>query len=267
MLTIAIYGALRRGGWVIEHEETSAFAARIGNLLERIEYRRADSREDKEAIFRLRYESYAREGYIEPNSAGIFTDPDDEVPNAWLIAIFIEKALAASIRLHVASRPEHFLPVTAGFPDIVTPRLEAGDLIVDASRMCSRVEFARVYPFLPYVAIRSAFIAVDHFEADYITAACRPEYQGAYRRMGNAVTWAAPRPYPPLTKLQALMAYDCRRQRDTLRRRYPFAQSTPDVQQALFGASSNGIADAYAELTAGRQARLGERQQSTTCAA
>ena len=252
---------------MIQHGETSGFATRIGDLLERVEYRRANTPEEKEAIFRLRYEAYAREGYIEKNSSELFTDLDDKSPNSWLIAIFIEKALAASIRLHVASRPEHFLPVTAGFPDIVLPRLEAGDLIVDASRMCSRIEFARAYPFLPYVAIRSAFIAVDYFQADYITAACRPEYQGAYRRMGGAVTWAPPRPYPPLTRLQVLMAYDCHMKRDALFQRYPFAQSTPELQRALFAESSNGIADAYSELTVGREERRRDKQQSTICAA
>ena len=215
----------------------------------------------------MRYESYSREGYIDKNPRGIFTDPDDDVPNVWMIAILIDNVLACSIRLHVASRPEHLLPVTKVFPDIVLPRLEAGDVIVDASRMTSRLEFARAYPFLPYIAIRSAFIAVDHFKADYISAACRPEYQGAYRRMGGAVTWAPPRPFPPMTRLQALMAYECDRMRDSLRKRYPFAVSSPDLQRALFGRSSNVASDPYADLTAGREARLRERQQSTTCAA
>jgi hypothetical protein len=236
-------------------------------LLERTEYRRADSREDKEAIFRMRYEAYSREGYIEKNACGLFTDPDDETSNAWLIAIFIEGALASSIRLHVASRPEHFLPVTQGFPDIIVPRLAAGELIIDASRMTSRLEFARAYPFLPYIAIRSAFVAEEHFGADYVTAACRPEYQAAYRRMGDAVNWAPPRPYPPLTRLQALMAYECKRMGARMRQRYPFLHSTPQEQRALFGRSSNAAGDPYAELTAGRVAAERARQQSTTCAA
>ena len=64
----------------------------------------------------MRYEAYCGEGYIEPNAAGDFTDPDDERPNAWLIGIFIDGALASSIRLHIASRPEHFLPATRFSP-------------------------------------------------------------------------------------------------------------------------------------------------------
>jgi len=164
---------------LLEQHEASAFAARVARLLERVEYRRADSSQDKEAIFRMRYEAYAREGFIEPNGSGLFTDADDECPNAWLIAVFIDGALASSIRLHIASRPDQFLPVSKGFPDIIMPRLEAGDLIIDASRQTSRIEFTRTYPFLPYITMRSAFIAEDHLGGDFITAACRPEYRAA----------------------------------------------------------------------------------------
>lgn len=252
---------------MIEQGETSAFAARIANLLEKIEFRRADTREQKEEIFRMRYEAYSREGFIDPNPERMFTDPDDLAPNAWLIAIYIEKALAASIRLHVAAAPQHLLPASKAFPDVILPRLAGGEMIIDASRMTSRLEFARAYPFLPYVAIRSAFIAVDHFGADYISAACRPEYIGAYRRMGDLVAWAPPRPYPPLTRLQALLAFECERMRATVRQRYPFLYSSPETQQALFGRSSNPESEIYAELTARRRARAGDRQHSTICAA
>ncbi|HXT06027.1 MAG TPA: hypothetical protein VN715_03710 [Roseiarcus sp.] len=253
---------------MLEQHEASAFAKRVASLLERVEYRRADSAQDKEAIFRMRYEAYAREGFIEPNGSGLFTDADDECPNAWLIAVFIDGALASSIRLHIASRPDQFLPVSKGFPDIIMPRLEAGDLIIDASRQTSRLEFTRAYPFLPYITMRSAFIAEDHFGGDFITAACRPEYRAAFRRMYGAAGWAPPRPYPPLTPLQALMAYDCKGMRHATRTRYPFVDSTPEEQRRLFGRSSNVERDPYEELTAGRRARRGEgKQQSTTCAA
>jgi hypothetical protein len=253
---------------VLEQQEVSAFAARISKLLERVEYRRADSPQDKEAIFRMRYEAYVKEGFIEPNASGLFTDPDDDRVNAWLIAVYIDGALASSIRLHIASRPDQFLPVTKGFPDIIVPRLEAGDLIIDASRQTSRLEFTRAYPFLPYVTMRAAFVAEDHFGGDFITAACRPEYRAAFRRMYGAAVWAPPRPYPPLTRLQALMAYDCNGMKRATRLRYPFVESTPEEQRRLYQRSSNVDRDPYEALTAGRRARRGEaKQQSTTCAA
>lgn len=216
----------------------------------------------------MRYEAYGREGYIKSNAAGVFTDPDDERSNAWLIGIFIDGALAASIRLHIASRPEHFLPASEVFGDLLIPRLEAGELIIDASRMTSRLEFTRTYPFLPYITMRCAFVAMEHFGADFITAALRPEYQAPYRRMYGAVRWSAPRPYPWMTRLQALMAYDCKGMWPNTRKRYPFEQSTPEERRALYGRSSNAAHDPYAELTSGRRIRRpAKMQHSTTCVA
>lgn len=253
---------------MLEEQETSAFATRIAKLLERVEYRRADTAQDKEAIFRLRYEAYDREGFIQRNSLRLFTDPGDETSNAWLIGIYIDGVLASSIRLHIGSRPEHWMPVTESFEDVIAPRLAAGDLIVDATRHTSRPEFTRAYPFLPHLTMRCGFVAEDYFDADFMTGTCRAEYQPAFRRMYGSVTWAEPRPYPPLNRPHALMAYYCKEKRRATRARYPFLNSTPEEQRALFGRSSNATHDLYANLTAGQRSRRSEnRQNSTICAA
>ena len=68
----------------------SRFADRVQRLLERVEYRRAESPEDKEAIYRLRYDAYMREGAIEPDASGAFSDAFDEVSNVWIIGMFID---------------------------------------------------------------------------------------------------------------------------------------------------------------------------------
>ena len=256
------------GFLVLDQQEASAFAARVAKLLERVEYRRADTPEDKEAIFRLRYEAYARDGFIEPDASGLFSDPADDSPNVWLIGVYIDGVLASSIRLHIASRPHQFLPETKAFPDIVGPHLEVGDLMIDASRQTSRFEFTRAYAFLPYITMRSAFLAEDHFGADYILAASRPEYQAAFRRMFGSVNWAAPRPYLPLNRRHALIAYDCRALRQKTRTRYPFMESTIEERRRLFARSSNVDSDPYEEITAGRRARCADgKQHSTTYAA
>ena len=250
---------------MIVDEGTSKFAQRIMKLMERVHYKRADSREDREAIFRMRYEAYLREGYISQNERGLFTDPDDDRSNAWLIGCYIDGELAMSIRLHIAARPGDFLPVMKAFPDIVGPRLEAGGLIVDASRMATRLDLARAFPFLPYLAIRSWYMADGFFGADYITAACRPEVAGAYRRMCGAVEWAPPRPYPPLTRLNMLMAVELRQSRDLIANRFPFTRSTKQEQASLFARSSNAEVDCYAIFGADRRAgALEDRQQAAT---
>jgi hypothetical protein len=258
-----------RGAFYVPNKEvTSTFAARIAKLMERVEYRRADSCEDKDAIFRMRHEAYTRERSIEPNSTGLFCDPEDEMPNAWLIGVFIDGVLASSIRLHVASRPEHYLPVTQNFPDIILPRLQAGDVLIDATRQTSRIEFTRTYPFLTYITMRLVFVAEEHFGGDFITAACRPENQAAFRRLCGFVNWAPPRPYPPLARPQALMGYDCKAKGRATRERYPFVPSSVTLRKALFEKSSTLARDLYDDLTLGhRERRFDKIQHSTTCAA
>ncbi len=247
---------------------STAFAARVAELLERVEYRRADNFEDKEAIYRLRYEAYVREGSIEPNSSEIFTDSGDELDNAWLIGVYIDGELASSIRLHLASRPSHWLSAAEAFPDLIGPRLVAGDVIVDATRQTSRLKFSRVYPFMPLVTMRCGFLAMEYFGVDFLTGSCRAEYQPAFRRMFGSVTWGEPRSYPLLNRPHVLMAYDCKAKWAATQLRYPFLTSTPQERQALFGRSSNADDDIYAKLTEGRRARLTlGRQHSTTSVA
>jgi hypothetical protein len=66
-------------------QQTSRFADRVLRLLERVEYRRADSPADKAAIYRLRHDAYMRAGTVEPRPSGMFHDAMDQKDNAWLI--------------------------------------------------------------------------------------------------------------------------------------------------------------------------------------
>ena len=233
--------------------------------MQRVEYRRADTPEEKEIIYRDRYEAYRRDGSIEQDASGLFTDPADEAPNVWLLGVYIDGELASSIRLHIGWRPEHYLPVSKVFPDIIGPRLRAGQLIIDSSRQVSRLKFARAYPFLTLLTMTASHFADDHFDADFMTAACKPEYQSAFRRLGGCVEWAPPRPYPPLAKPTALMGYDCFTNRSALRARYPFIISTPAQRRKLFGRTSTVARDFQAECAVDRATpRVEGRQQSTT---
>jgi hypothetical protein len=245
-------------GWsfnVLKCEEVVTFATKIDKLLEKTKYHRIDTLEDKEFIYRLRYEAYAREGHIKHNPEGVFHDAEDEVSNVWLIGLYIEGELAGSVRLHVASRPEHYLPITARFTDAIAPKLQSGEVIVDATRMTSKLEFSRAYPCMPYLLMRCAFLAEDHFEANYLTAACRAEYEGAYRRMWGAKRMAGPLPYPPLARPHVVMAHDHEAMGAAVRARYPFLRSTEEERHTLFSKSSNVARDLYDELTSGRHMR------------
>jgi len=57
---------------------------RVLALLERVDYRRVETTEEREAIFGLRYNSYLHEGAIPPNASERFADPLDDASNAWI---------------------------------------------------------------------------------------------------------------------------------------------------------------------------------------
>lgn len=236
--------------------ERPSFSDRVFSLLERVEYRRADTQEEKAAIYRMRHEAYTRDGTVERRPSGLFDDPFDETPNVWLIGAFIDGDLASSLRLHISASPTAPLPAMVVYPDIVGPHLEAGRMIIDASRFVSRLDYSHRYPEMPYVTLRPTFLAEEHFGADFVTAACRVEHQAFYRRMFGGSPWATPRAYPNFNRLMAFLGYDCRARREAIHARYPFYRSQGPERRRLFERSSSLAGDAREAIRGGAEAAL-----------
>ncbi len=234
-------------------DQVSPFADRVLRLLERVEYRRAETGEEKESIFRMRHDAYARAGTVPPQASGLFHDIYDEAPNVWLVGVFIDGDLASALRLHVSASISAPLPAMAVYPDILAPHLRAGRLIIDGSRLSSKLEYSLHYPEIPYITLRPTFMANDFFDADYLTAACRVDHQSFYLRMLMGVPWAAPRPYPGFNRPMAFVAFESRRKREALHARFPFYGSSEAERQKLFGRSSNRSDDVLRAI--GRQER------------
>jgi N-acyl amino acid synthase FeeM len=216
-------------------EAPTGAAARVWQLLDRVDYRLADSDEERAAVGRLRYQAYLREGAINPDPTQSFMDSHDDDSNAWTFAVYLDDELAASIRLHIATKDCPVLPSREVFPDLIDPKLEAGKTIVDATRLVTDHRLARIHPSLHYVAVRLCWMASVHFKANDTLSAVRPEHQAFYRRTFNQHPICGPRPYPLLNKPISLMTADYREVSDYVYRRYPFFQSTQFERRALFG--------------------------------
>jgi hypothetical protein len=238
----------------------SSFSERMGELLEHVEYRRVDTDDEKHIIYRMRHEAYLRSGSIEPQPFGMFTDPADEAPNTFLFAIYIDSNLASSIRVHVASRIEHCLPAAETYPDIVKPLLQSGACIVDATRHVSDLKCSQRFPQLPFITLRMVCAAEDYFLADFILGACRVEHQPAFRRIFSAVPWSSARSYPLLAKPQALMAYDGKKVREIVRKRFPFFNSTHEERRRLFERSSTSLANQFDAIVGWRDRAAARRE-------
>jgi len=211
-----------------------SFNDRVTQLLDRIDYRIADSDEDREAIFKLRYENYLNEGAIEPNTSKIFADHYDDMDNVWIFGLYLDGELASSIRLHVANKHEPEFPSHSVFADLLDPELEAGKTIIDPTRFVISKKFSRLYTGLPHVTLRLCWLAADYFNADHFLVAIRKEHQAFYRRTFNHTLICDERPYPMLSKPISLMTLRYPDVADLVHRRYPFFRSTYFERRMLF---------------------------------
>src|ERR1700722_13836262 len=113
-------------------ETQLSFVDRTLKMMDRVEYRLATTTEQRDAIFRMRYECYLREGAIDPNETLRYTDKYDDAENALVVGVFIDGFLSASIRLHVLTPSCAVLPDKGTFPDLIEPMIAAGLKMTDS---------------------------------------------------------------------------------------------------------------------------------------
>jgi N-acyl-L-homoserine lactone synthetase len=208
---------------------------RVLALLERVDYQRAETAEDRDTIYRLRYQAYLKEGAIEPNPSERFLDKYDESPNCMIFGVYVDGELASSIRLHVASREYPEMPALGVFSDLLLPTLNAGKTIIDPTRFVADKALSRRFPEISYVATRLGWLACEYFRTHLVLATVREEHQAFYRRVFGHRAVCEPRHYPSLTKPISLMALDYMVSRERVMQARPFFRSTFFERRMLFG--------------------------------
>jgi hypothetical protein len=217
-----------------QEASSSRFSDRIAQLLQRVSYRRAESPDEREAIFRLRYEAYLREGEIGPIPSKRFADPVDDEQNTFNFGVYIDGVLAGAIRLSVTTPGGARLPAISVFEDVLDPEVQAGKTFVDPSKFVADYASSKRYPELPYIILRIAWIAMAYFKADLMLGAIRVEHQPFYKRLWGCRLICPPRPYPGLSTPVCLVTVDYATVQDEVHRRYPFFQSNFLEQKTLF---------------------------------
>lgn len=213
----------------------AATSERSANIFSRVEYRLAQSAEDREAVYRLRYRAYLQEGAIEPNQSRLTYDAFDDAPNTWIFGVYFDGVLASSIRVSVASPKHPLSPSVNVFPDVLEQHVAHGRVIVDPTRFVADPVREKGFPELPYFTVRLGYVACGYFHADLGLATVRAEHQAFYRRVFLQKTLAPPRIFPGLLKPVCLMAAHYSSVRDRIFQRYPHFQSTDAERRKLFG--------------------------------
>jgi len=202
-------------------------------LLDHVDYRLAETEEEKDAIYRLRYRAYLHEGAIEANRDRKVTDRFDDMPNSWIFGVYFDGILASSLRISVVSPEQPDTPSMSVFPDTLGSELAKGKIMVDPTRFVADPVPANRFLELPYMTLRLAYVACEYFHADLGLASVRAEHQAFYRRV-FLHTISPPRDYPSLTKPICLMAIDFASMRDKVFARYPYLRSSFFERRMLF---------------------------------
>jgi hypothetical protein len=216
-------------------------------VLDQVDYRLAETEEERDEIYRLRYSAYLNEGAIEPNRERRITDRFDDLPNSWIFGVYLDGALASSLRVSVASSEWSDTPSLSVFPEILRPELAKGRVMVDPTRFVADPARATRIPELPYVTLRLAYVACEFFHADLGLASVRAEHQAFYKRV-FLQTISPPRDYPTLTKPICLMAIDFPAMREKVFNRYPFLRSSYFERRMLFERSTDRLLPAAVRL-------------------
>jgi hypothetical protein len=215
-------------------EKSSAAAGKRLDLLDQVDYHLARNPAEKEEIYNLRYRAYLREGAVKPSADQRVTDQYDDMPNSWTFGVWIEGELYSSVRISVLTSEWRQSCSAEAFGEVLLPRLDSGEVIIDPARFVADPHKAKRLPELPYVTLRLAYMACEYFNADLGLAIVRPEHQAFYRRVFLHETIAEPRLFPGLLKPVGLMAANFPAMREKVFRRYPMMRSTAFERRMLF---------------------------------
>src|SRR6476660_7461787 len=119
---------------------------RGSDLLEQVDYRLAQTREEKEKIYNLRYRAYLREGAVKESAEQRVTDQYDDLPNSWTFGVYVHEELYSSVRISVLTQQWRESCSAEAFGEILHPRLDRGQVIVDPARFVANPEKAKRLP-------------------------------------------------------------------------------------------------------------------------
>jgi len=194
----------------------------------------ATADEQRQAIIRLRYEASLRDRPIYGRRLHILSDRYDDTGEVYLFGLYIDDELASSIRLHIGSKEHSDFPSFEAFADILQPKLELGNVIIDSTRFVANQYLSQLNRDLPYVTLRICMMAAEHFSADYVITAATAQHQEFYRRAFNYQPVSQLRSDASLAAPARLMMLHYRTAADELHRRYPILCSTRAERRKLF---------------------------------
>lgn len=223
-----------RSGATTPNPASLTFVEGVQSVLQQTQYRRAESGDEKEAIYRLRYQAYKASSLIDELPDNSFSDAYDEKPNCRKFAVYFNDHLVSTLRIHFLTREHPYSPAMSVFPDMLGPRLDRGETFVDPSRLAADPTWTAIMSQIPFITLRLAVAATEYFEATACLAMVRDDHTAFYRRYFHAERLAAPRVYPSVTVLGHLFESNRLHNLNRTLERFPFFRSTSMERRLLF---------------------------------
>ena len=107
-------------------EASNAAFGRSSDLLEQVDYRLAQTPEEKEEIYNLRYRAYLREGAVKESPEQRVTDQYDDLPNSWTFGVYLFGELYSSVRISVLTPEWREFCSAEAFGEILHPQARSG---------------------------------------------------------------------------------------------------------------------------------------------
>ncbi len=207
---------------------------RIRAMEHRIEYRRMVDFEDREAVYKLRRDAYARHS---GDSSLWVSHGIDEMheENSTTIGLFIDNRLAGSFKITVITAEYPDCQSRTYFREDVDALLAKGNMIIDPGRFVADPQAALDYPELPFLLMKVPVMACQYFRADKCFSHVSKEHSSFYRRMFNARVISGPEWYEPLQLYWLLMISDVDRIYDNVFQRFPFWKADYLEMRQIFG--------------------------------
>lgn len=208
--------------------------AQLSDFSERVTGRLARSYAERDAIFKLRYQSYLGAALVPQNAFGRYIEPCDHADDSYLVGLYVDRRLIGCLRVEVGCAATPDFSALALFPHVFRPLLRGNKAVVHMSCVATDPELARSYAWLPYIILRAWIVAAEHFQADYIAAAVAPQHQLFYRRLLGCDLHAGSRPHPHLRAPVGLVTLDFAASAARIYENLPFLRSTRSERQQLF---------------------------------
>jgi hypothetical protein len=209
-------------------------AAELFDFSKRITYRIATSHLERDAIFKLRYQSYLRNGIIAKNVFGRYIEAADHTANTYLIGLYDNNKLVSSLRLQTGSSTTAHFSSLELFPHLFEPLLESNSTILEMSCVAADAGLSGPYRWLPYLTLRSWIVAAEHFHADYIVTAAQPQHLALYQRTLGCELNPELRQLPHRLVPVGLATLNFAASAESLYENLPFLRSTPTERRQLF---------------------------------